>query len=133
VAARLVCPISIKLDRLQAAGDLEGVRETFMREGVRVPESVITASKASPKWPVMVEQARFTPREMAALTGWRFDPERYRALTKPVCFLVGRDTPADHHRRGYIAPLTAALPNFRVVELPGQQHNAHVSATAEFA
>jgi len=116
--------ISVKLDQLLADGDMEGVQETMLREGVRMPEPILAALKTGPGWPAMVKRACHTPREMAALVGWRFEPECFRVLTLPVCLLVGGDTPPEHHHRGFIERLAAVLPNFRVVEIPGQEHSA---------
>jgi pimeloyl-ACP methyl ester carboxylesterase len=122
--------VSATLDRLLAAGELDGVLETFLREGVRVPEAGIAALKASPEWPGMVQRSRRYPREVAALIGWPFEALSFRALHQPVCFLVGGETPPNHHHRGYIARLAAVLPDFRVVELPGQDHFAPLRAPA---
>jgi hypothetical protein len=120
------------LDRLLAAGDAAGVFETFLRAAVRVPEATIAARRAAPEWPALVERARLIPREMAALAAWRFDPERFRTLAVPVGFLVGGDTPPDHHHRGYIPRLAAVVPTVQVLDIPGQ-HFAPLAAPADFA
>lgn len=125
-------PLCRKFEHLLAAGDLEGIEETMFSEGLRLPGQ-LAARKAAPDWPATVQRARFTPREMAALAGWHFDPECYRTFTHPVCLLVGGDTPPEHHHRGFIAPLSAVLPDFRVVELPDQLHFAPIAAPAAFA
>jgi pimeloyl-ACP methyl ester carboxylesterase len=122
-----------ELERLRAACDLDGVWETFMREGLRAPAAAIAAARAAPAWPAQVERARLIPREMAALAAWRFDPAPLRALRRPVCLLVGGATPADHHHRGFVPRLAAALPDVRVEELPGVGHDAPRAAPAAFA
>jgi pimeloyl-ACP methyl ester carboxylesterase len=122
-----------KLERLRAAADLDGVWETMLREGLRVPEASVAAAKAAPAWPAQVERARLIPREMAALAAWRFEPARLQSLQRPVCLLVGGATPADHHHRGFVPRLAAALPDFRVEEIPGVAHGAPQAAPAAFA
>jgi pimeloyl-ACP methyl ester carboxylesterase len=124
--------LSRRLDALQAQGDLEGIFETFFLEAVRVPPSFIEARRAAPGWPQMLQSARFFPREVSALSRWRFEPERLRSLGAPVLLLIGGDTPPGHHHRGYIEALRPLLGRLEVGELAGQGHAAHVLAPEAF-
>jgi pimeloyl-ACP methyl ester carboxylesterase len=122
-----------RMRAMLAAGKDEGIAEVFLSELLRLPGPVVSAIKQQPDWPARVERGRLQPREMDALASSTFAPERFRALRVPVTFLAGANTPAGHHHRGFIAPLQSVLTDFRVVEIPGQEHFAPRAAPALFA
>ena len=117
------------IDRLQGlldAGNREGILTTFMGEVVRMLPHEIELTKSMAAWPARVAAAHTLPRELRAHEHYRFESERFAALTIPTLLLVGQDSP--HFFRTAIDLLDATLPNSRVVVMPGQQHIAMESA-----
>ena len=55
-----------------------------------------------------------------------FDGSRYATVTTPTMLLVGERSPAN--QRSIVAAIDAALPDSRIVALPGQEHMAQASA-----
>ena len=55
-----------------------------------------------------------------------FDASRYAAMTTPTVLLVGDRSPAG--QRGIVTAIDAALPDSRIVTLPGQEHMAQATA-----
>jgi pimeloyl-ACP methyl ester carboxylesterase len=116
-------------DRLQAlldAGDRENVVTTVFRELVKMPPDELELLKASPRFPAYMTAAHTVPRETRAEEGYRFEPERFKHLHVPTLLLLGGDSPASF--KTTVKAWHAALPNSRIVVLPGQQHIAHVTA-----
>jgi pimeloyl-ACP methyl ester carboxylesterase len=113
------------IDRLQAlldAGDRPGVLITFMREVVRMPPHELELFQSSPAFPARVAAAHTLPRELRAHEAYRFEPERFKKLNVPTRLLLGGDSPPFF--KAAIEAANAALPNSRIVVLPGQQHIA---------
>ena len=113
------------IDRLQAlsdAGDRAGVVRTFMRGIVKMPDHELARLEASPAWPARLAAAHTLPRELRAHEGYTFDAQRFRNVTTPTLLLLGGDSPPLF--KDAIDALAAALPDNRVVVLPGQQHIA---------
>jgi pimeloyl-ACP methyl ester carboxylesterase len=53
---------------------------------------------------------------------YQFKPERFKTLNVPTLLLLGGDSPS--FSKAAIEPVNGALPNSRIVVLPGQQHIA---------
>jgi pimeloyl-ACP methyl ester carboxylesterase len=116
-----------KLDRFQAAGDRQGILETFYREVVRMPAAELEMMKSLPAWRGRLAAAHTIPREERLyLQGspdlYRLRPERFASLRVPTLLLEGGDSPK--FLKTAVAAVHAALPQSRVVILPGQQHTA---------
>lgn len=105
-----------------AAGERETALELFFREIVGMPEEAFRRFRTLPAWPARVAAAPTLVRELRAEEGYRFEPERFRAVTVPVLLLVGGQSPA-FLREGSEA-VAAALPDARIAVLEGQQHVA---------
>jgi pimeloyl-ACP methyl ester carboxylesterase len=121
-------PVGI-VDRLQAlldAGNREEVVLTVFRDLVRMPPHELELFKASPRFPAWVAAAHTVPRETRAEEEYRFEPERFKQLNVPVLLLVGGESP--QNMKTTIETWAAALPNSRIVILPGEQHLAHYTA-----
>jgi pimeloyl-ACP methyl ester carboxylesterase len=121
------------VERLQAlldAGDREAVVLTFMREVVRMPPHEEIAFRSSPAWPARVAAAHTLPRELRVHQQYTFDAGRFAALQVPTLLLLGGDSP-DFFQAATQA-VDNALPNSRVVVLPGQQHIAIDTAPERF-
>lgn len=112
-------------DRMQAlidSGELEAALEVFMREVVRMPDHELEAYRQSPVWKVRIQLAPTIPRELAIDRTYRFDAERFASLQVPTMLLLGGDSP--QFARQAVELVHSALPDSRVVILPGQQHIA---------
>lgn len=112
-------------DRMQALvdrGELEAALEIFVREIVRMPEHELEAYRQLPMWKARIPLAPTIPRELAFDRSYTFHPQKIANLTIPTLLLLGGDSPPVF--RQAIETLDAALPNSRVVTLPGQQHIA---------
>jgi pimeloyl-ACP methyl ester carboxylesterase len=122
------------IDGLQtrlAAGDRAAVVTEFYREVVGMSPAEVEQFKASPAWPARLASAPTLPRELQAEAQYTFDPQRFRTLLTPTLLLTGSDSP-DFLKRGTDV-VAAALPNCRVVVMPGQDHIAMYTAPALFA
>jgi pimeloyl-ACP methyl ester carboxylesterase len=105
------------------AGEQEQVLLMFYRDILRMPEHHIAArQKETPLWAAKIAAAHTIPRELQALDGYLFAPERFVDMRTPTLFLIGSESPP--FRRSVADILCAALPDSRIVVLPGQGHSA---------
>jgi pimeloyl-ACP methyl ester carboxylesterase len=127
--AEAVADIRSRLD----AGDEEGALITFYRDVVSLTPEEIEMIRSLPQYPALVAMAPTIPREAQAEDGWfsDFDPTRVSGFGTPTLILVGGDSPA--FEKAAAEALQAALPDGRVVVLPGQGHVAHRTAPELFA
>jgi pimeloyl-ACP methyl ester carboxylesterase len=113
------------------AGDREAVVLSLFEDLVGMPTEDLEYIKASPRFPAWVAAAHTVPREQRAEEEYRFTPERFQHLTLPVLLMLGGDSP--DFFRATIEMWHTALPNSRIVILPGQQHLAQSTAPDLFA
>jgi pimeloyl-ACP methyl ester carboxylesterase len=121
------------IDQLQAlldAGDREAVVTKFFREVAIVPEADLARLKAAPVWPDRVALAHTLPRECRGVLGYRFDGRRFADFTVPTLLLLGGDSPPSYQFGTRL--VDEALPDSRIVVLPGQQHIAMDTAPELF-
>lgn len=111
---------------LVAAGQIEQALELAFRERVGVSSAQIEAMRALPSWAARVAAAPALPRELAVDATLAFDGSRYATVTTPIMLLVGERSPVG--QRSIITAIDAALPDSRIVALPGQEHMAQVTA-----
>lgn len=116
----------VRLEALLDTGDREAVVLALFREIVEMPPDEIEYLRASPNFPAMVVAAHTVSRELRAEERYRFDPARFERLTVPTLLLLGGDSPPSLKKP--TETLHAAIPNSRIVVLPGQQHIAHYTA-----
>ena len=112
-------------DRMQAlidSGEWEAALEVAFREIVRMPEHELEAYRQLPMWNVRIQLAPTIPRELDIYRTYRFTTERFAGLQAPTMLLLGGDSPP--YVRQAIEIVDAALPDSRVVIMPGQQHIA---------
>jgi pimeloyl-ACP methyl ester carboxylesterase len=112
-----------KLQALLDAGDREEVVLSVFRDLVGMPPEELELMKASPRFPVWVSAAHLVPRETRAEEAYLFDPARFQKMHVPTLLLLGGDSPRE--AKSTIESWHAALPNSKIVVLPGQQHMAH--------
>lgn len=115
--------VAARIQTLLDAGDREEVISIFLREVAGITAAELEMLRAAPSWPGRVAAAHTILREIKAMEGLpRFDAERFKALKTPVLLLLGGDSPPLYGDA--IEQIHAALPNSKVVVLPGQQHVA---------
>ena len=113
-----------RLEALLAEGRNEAVVETLLRDAVGSTEEELEQVRAQPSWPGRIAAAPTIPREIRATFEHTFDPEQAAKVTVPTLLLVGAEAP-DRFQPG---PVLAALPDARLAELPGQEHEADIVA-----
>jgi pimeloyl-ACP methyl ester carboxylesterase len=96
--------------------------QTFMREVAGLSREQIEAMRAMPAWAARLEVAGTIPREERENREYSFAPERFAGVTTPTLILQGGDS-SDAFKAG-CAAIAGALPDARLVLLPGQRHNA---------
>jgi pimeloyl-ACP methyl ester carboxylesterase len=117
------------VDRIEAlilAGDRDQAAVVFGRDVVGVPWPEIQQQRASPTWAARLAGVHAIPPGMRAFARFQFQPERLRALHVPTLLVVGSESTPYH--KGTTETVSAALPNARIVVLPGQRHNANITA-----
>ena len=114
-----------------SAGKKEQALVLFLRDVLQIPAHELAAQHASPGWPAIVATAHTVPRECKVVDGYTFDPERFRNMRTPTVLFVGSDSPEPQH--DIAATVHAALPDSRIVLLPGEQHFALNTAPDLFA
>jgi pimeloyl-ACP methyl ester carboxylesterase len=81
-------------------------------------------------WARRLANAPTLPRELAGERDYVFRPERYAGVRATTLLLVGEDSPPGELRNAH--GVAAALPDARVVVMPGQQHAAMYTAPDAF-
>ena len=132
VAAQEIYPHEVieRLEALLEAGDRAGIVVTTMREVAGLPPEVVEYMRSQPVWQARVAAAHTIPRELRAVKAYRFDPERFRDLGMPTLLLSGGDSPTALRKAAEAAD--EALPNSRLVVMPGQGHSAMDTGTDLF-
>ena len=121
------------VDRLEAlldAGERDELLAYFMREVAGLSPEQVEMMRSLPAWEKRLAAAPTIPREERANREYAFAPERFRDLQIPTLFLGGGDSPDWSRTAG--ESLRAALPNCRVVVMPGQGHAAIDTGTDLF-
>jgi pimeloyl-ACP methyl ester carboxylesterase len=119
-----------RLDALLEAGDRGGVISTMFRELVGMSQEEVEYLRSLPAWQERVKAAHTVPRELRADEAYRFDPERFGDLGVPTLLLRGGNSPAFH--KAADKAVDEALPNCRIVVMPGQGHAAMDTGTDLF-
>jgi pimeloyl-ACP methyl ester carboxylesterase len=119
-----------RLDALLQAGDRDAVISTMFRDLVGMPQEEVEYLRSLPAWQERVKAAYTVPRELRADETYRFDPERFGDLGVPTLLLSGGDSPA--FLKAADKAVDEALPNCRIVVMPGQGHAAMDTGTDLF-
>lgn len=121
-----------RLDALLDAGDAEEALVTILRDVVLMPLKEIEMLRSHEgAWATRLRNAPSVPRELRTEQRYVFEPDRFRGVTVPVTLLVGGESPP--REMANARAVAAALPDSRVVILPGQEHLAMYTAPDEFA
>jgi pimeloyl-ACP methyl ester carboxylesterase len=115
-----------RLEQLIGSGDREKALVSFMRDVVGMPPDDISHIRSTPAWPDRVAAAHTIPRELRTTELFTFEAHRYENLNIPVLLLLGGDSP--ELIKSATRVIDAALPDSRIVEMPGQQHVADQTA-----
>jgi pimeloyl-ACP methyl ester carboxylesterase len=119
-----------QLRALLAAGRRDELVAFFMQEVAGLPPDQVELMRSMPAWEARLDAADTIPREELASREYAFDPGRFRGLDIPTMFLQGGDSP-DAFKAAAEA-VRAALPDCRVVVMPGQRHAAMDTGTDLF-
>ncbi|HKY33256.1 MAG TPA: alpha/beta hydrolase [Candidatus Polarisedimenticolia bacterium] len=121
-----------RIEELARRGDREEAVSLFLREVVRVSPAELEQMRSRPAWKSMMESIGAHPRQMRALSGYRFDEGRLRTLRVPTLLIRGELTAIPGVRRAFDS-LMAALPERKEAILAGQHHNAMDTGRQELA
>ena len=119
-----------RLEALLGAGNRDEVVATTMREVAGLPPETVEHLRSLPVWQTRVAAAHTIPRELRVVKAYSFDPERFRGLRVPTLLLSGGASPAALRKATEAAD--EALPDSRIVVMPGQGHAAMDTGTDLF-
>jgi pimeloyl-ACP methyl ester carboxylesterase len=119
-----------KVKALLDAGDRAAVVTTFMSKIAKMRPADLRLLKSNAAWEARVAAAHTIPRELRADEDYFSDPQRFKNLTTPTLLLVGSDSP--RFLKVASSAIYAALPDAKIVAMPGQQHAAMVTGTGLF-
>jgi pimeloyl-ACP methyl ester carboxylesterase len=120
-----------RLEALRQAGDVDGVLVALFRDLVEMPAEELELMRSQREaWAVRLRNARTLPRELRAEESYVFERERFASMRTPTLLLVGGDSP--QREKSNANGVAAALPDARVVSMPGQQHIAMYAAPEVF-
>lgn len=122
--------VSRRIQALVEKDDRDGALTTFFREIVRMPDQELAMLRSLPVWQARVAAAHTLPRELLADEHYRFAPARFAELNLPTLLLLGGKSPSFFGKA--IELVQAALPDSRVVVMPGQEHAAMNTAPELF-
>ncbi len=129
--ATATAEVIARIEALVAAGDRDSAAVVFVREVVGLAWAEVEVQRVSPAWLARLDGIHSVPPGLRAFVRFRFEADRLRALVAPTLLLVGSNSTRYHKRT--TATIAAACPNSHVVVLPGQHHNANVTAPALLA
>lgn len=121
--------VKVRIQSLLGSGNREEALAVFFREVVGASEDQLEALRNEPAWAGRLKAAHTILREFSD-EDYKLDPRRFENLTVPAMLLQGGESP-DHFKRT-IEALHSALPNSRIVVIPGQQHIAMRTAPELF-
>ncbi len=120
-----------RMHALVDQGKFEPALEILFKELVEMPENELEEFRRLPMWKVRINLVPTIPRELDALSTYRFEANRFSTLQTPTMLLLGGDSPP--LARQAIEIIDDALPNSQIVILAGQQHIAMDTAPELFA
>jgi pimeloyl-ACP methyl ester carboxylesterase len=112
-----------RVEEMVRKGELEQALITFQTEIVKQSPEEIARMKTRPTWTDLVATIAVHPRQMRALSAYRFDADRMTSVTMPTLLLIGEETPSPYAKQS-IGALRESLPNPTVLVLERQEHNA---------
>jgi pimeloyl-ACP methyl ester carboxylesterase len=119
-----------RLQQLLEEGEHDELVAFFMLEVAGLTPDQVELLRSLPAWEARVAAAGTVPREERANREYVFEPARLQALEVRTLFLLGGESPGAFEKAG--AAVQAALPDCRLVVMPGQRHAAMDTATELF-
>jgi pimeloyl-ACP methyl ester carboxylesterase len=119
-----------RLHELLEAGRRDELLAFFMQEVAGLPPEQVELLRSLPAWEARLAAAGTIPREERASRDYVFDADRFAGVDVPTLFLEGGDSPDPFKAAG--EAVRAALPDCRVVVMPGQRHAAMDTGTDLF-
>jgi pimeloyl-ACP methyl ester carboxylesterase len=120
-----------RLERLIERGEREAALEIVLTEIAGMSLAAIEQVRSSPVWPLRLAAVHTVPRELQAARDYTFRPERFGGLRIPTLLLLGNESPS--YATESTAAIAAALPDARLIRMPGQGHVAMLTAPELFA
>jgi pimeloyl-ACP methyl ester carboxylesterase len=121
-----------RMEEMIRTGDREKALMTFMTDIVLISAGEVAAMKARPSWAGLLATVESSVRQDRALSQYRFDPARARAMTIPTLLMAGSKTTSPELKRS-LDSLREALPHHTLRIFDGQEHNAMDTIPQEFA
>jgi pimeloyl-ACP methyl ester carboxylesterase len=122
--------VTDRLEALLAAGERDELLAYFMAQVAGASPQQVELMRSLPAWQARLAAAHTIPRELRADRGQRLDPQRVRDLAVPTLLLRGGESREVFTRA--VEMVDAALPDSRVVVMPGQGHVAMDTGTDLF-
>lgn len=120
-----------RMESLLESNQSEAALVFFMSKIVGISDKEIEFAKIQPDWKYRLSAAQTIPREIRALSHYKYSAESFRSIRVPTTLFVGGDSP--QFFKTIVSEVQAAIPNSKVVELPGQGHIAMRTAPDMFA
>jgi len=124
--------IADQMEKMIKSGKRDQALETFLREIVKVSPKEIEMMKTRPSWQDRVASVDIQIREIRALSKYSFDEQRFTTLKTQALLLTGSNTRSPQLKQA-TELLKRTLPNWVLIELEGQEHNAMDTIPQEFA
>jgi len=121
--------IRAQIQALLDSGDREKVLLILFHEIAGVPEDQLASLQKEPVWAARLAAAHTISRELVD-EDYILDPLRFKDLNVSTLLLSGSESP--DFLRAATKAVHAALPNSRIVVMPGQQHVAMSTAPEPF-
>lgn len=107
------------------AGEWEKVL-VMLYEAGGMSAAELSVLRSLPSWRARIQAAPTILREILSVRAYSFDPARLKNLKTPVLLLVGGETSPVY--TAAVEALHSSLPDNRLVVLPGQPHDAALTA-----
>ena len=113
-------------ERIVASGDLGQALAFGLQNFLKLPDAAIEEFRQTPFWAVRAAMTPTWAREMRAMDNFGGDLDRFAALRVPTLLVIGELSPPwlTDVSRG----LHHVLPDASLVEIPGQAHDAFLTA-----
>jgi pimeloyl-ACP methyl ester carboxylesterase len=115
--------VAARIEAMVRQGKLEQAFVTFQSEIVKQSPAELERMKARPTWAGLVATIAVHPRQMRALSAYRFDAGRMNSVRMPTLLLIGEDTTSPYAKQS-IRALRESLPDTTLITLERQGHNA---------
>jgi pimeloyl-ACP methyl ester carboxylesterase len=111
-----------ELQRLVESGDHAGVVRAFLRSTAGIADADLARLETEPRWQSQVAMAPTLATDVLISSNFEIDVATLGRLEQPALLMYGESSP-DWLTKPAKA-IAAALPNSRLVTIPGQGHNA---------